>query len=156
MKPQTTCPECGAVQNDGKTCQDDFHQMLYWEAEDPALGRVHHLMVLCYNLQHASLYSPEGLHHARGLLRNFVEEGLSTEDVRRLNRDIVDSGKRQWKIKGDKVQGSWDGPVTWTMTAADVVAGGMANYCDNVEAWADTVHESLKAWDDFIGKEGKR
>jgi hypothetical protein len=28
------------------TCQDNFYQMLYWEAENPALGIVHHLMVL--------------------------------------------------------------------------------------------------------------
>src|SRR5687768_18585806 len=98
-EPMDVCPECGAPQVGGKTCQDDFHQMLYWESEDPTLGEVHHLMVLCYHLQHPGLYSPEGLTAAKNLLVSFLEEGLSTEEVRRRNRSRLDSGKRTFKIK---------------------------------------------------------
>ena len=144
MNAITICPECGAAQPEDKTCQDDFYQMLYWEAEDTALGRVHHLMVLCYHLQHASLYSREGLQHGLGLLKGFVVDGISPAEMRHLQRKTVDSGKRNWKIKGDVTPGSWDRPIQWTMTAADVVAGGMARYCDNIEMWAESVYESLK------------
>ena len=71
------CPECGASWTNGQTCDDYFHQMLFWEVENPGDGaEVHHLMVLCYHLQHPSLYSPAGLSEARRLLAEFVERGL--------------------------------------------------------------------------------
>jgi len=34
-------------------------------------------------------------------------------------------------------------PVPWTIVAADVVAGGVGDYCDNVKAWARSVYEAL-------------
>jgi len=77
------CPECGVQWKDEQTCRDDFDQMLYWESEDAARWAVHHLMVLCYHLQHPSLYSAEGLVAARQLLADFIESGLSPEAVRR-------------------------------------------------------------------------
>jgi hypothetical protein len=119
--------------------------MLFWEAEDPSLGVVHHLMVLCYHLQHPSLYSPDGLTYARGLLTDFVERGLSPAEVRQRSRATVDSGSRKWKISATATShGAYDHPIQWTMTAADVVAAGMENYRDSVQKWASSVHESLK------------
>src|SRR5215210_7893546 len=100
VERKQACPECGAAWEGGKTCQDDFHQMLYWESEDPSLWEVHHLMVLCYHLQHPSLYSPAGLNWAKDTLVEFVEQSASTEEVRRHNRTNLDSGNRKWKIKG--------------------------------------------------------
>ena len=61
MVSSTLCSECGETLADGRTCADDFHQLLFWENERPELGEVHHLLVLCYHLQHPSLYSAEGL-----------------------------------------------------------------------------------------------
>ena len=55
MSDLERCPECGAVLHDGETCEAYFHQMLFWEAENPANGEVHHLAVLCYHLQHPHL-----------------------------------------------------------------------------------------------------
>jgi hypothetical protein len=138
------CPECGAAWREGVTCQDHYHQMLAWEMEDPRLGVVHHLMVLCYHLQHPSLYTPEGLIFARQLLVDFVVEGVTPEEVRWRNRARLDSRHRTWKIsKG--VPGAYARPVQWTMTAADATAGGMAGYCDSVRAWARSVHAALAA-----------
>ena len=118
------CPECGTAWSDGKTCQDHFHQMLFWEAENPGYGEVHHLMVLCYHLQHPSLYSPRGLSAARRLLVEFLEQGETPDEVRKRNCASVDSGKRKWKIKGTAAShGSYDLSVQWTMMAADVTAG---------------------------------
>jgi len=147
MEAVQQCPECGASWAGGQICEDRFHQMLYWEAENPSYGaEVHHLMVLCYHLQHPSLYSPNGLNEARRLLVEFVERGTSPVEVRQRNRDRVDSSKRNWNIKGTSAShGSYDPPIQWTMTAADVVAGGSESYCDNVRAWARLVNETLKA-----------
>ena len=120
--------------------------MLFWEAEYPADGaEVHHLMVLCYHLQHPSLYSPEGLNEARRLLVEFVEHGRSPAEARQRDRARVNSSRRNWKIKGTAdSRGSYGHAVVWNMTAADIVAGGAENYGDNVWGWAQSVNEALK------------
>jgi hypothetical protein len=112
--------------------------MLFWEAENPRFGaEVHHLMVLCYHLQHPSLYSPAGLNEARRLLEEFVERNTSPAEVRQRNRTRLDSSQRDWKIKGTgAAHGSYADAIVWKMTAADVVASGSENYCDNVRLWA--------------------
>jgi len=140
------CPECGAAWNAEENCETYFHQMLFWEAEHPAYGaEVHHLLVLCYYLQHPSLYSPDGLREARRLLVEFAEDGASPVEVRKRHRGRVDSSQRDWKITGTAAShGSYNPPFQWTMTAADVVAGGSKNYCANVRAWAESIHEILK------------
>ena len=147
MDAPQRCIECGAAWTGGQTCEDHFHQMLFWEAENPrAASEVHHLMVLCYHLQHPSLYSPAGLNEARGLLMEFVEHGTSPAEVRQRNRTRLDSSQRDWKIKGTaNSRGSYDRAVAWQMTAADVVAGGSENYCNSVRAWAHTMNETLRA-----------
>jgi Family of unknown function (DUF5946) len=146
MEAPATCPECGAAWKAGETCETHFHQMLFWEAEYLALGEVHHLTVLCYHLQHPSLYSPEGLNEARRLLVEFVEHGASPVEVLKRNRARVDSGKRDWKITATTTSfGSYDPPIHWPMTVVDVVAGGADHYCDNVRQWARAINEALKA-----------
>jgi len=147
METTQVCPECGAAWDKEKTCQDHLHQILFWEAENTNYGlEVHHLMVLCYHLQHPSLYSPEGLSGAIHLLTDFLERGVTTEEVRRRHRATLDSGKRTWKIKGTPAShGVYDPPMQWKMTAATVIAGGVDNYCDSVRTWARSVYEELKA-----------
>jgi hypothetical protein len=139
------CLACGEALPDETTCEHHFHQMLFWEAENPALGIVHHLMVLCYHLQHPHLYSAEGLVEGKQLLVAFVQDGVTTEEIRRRNRVKVDSGKRSWKVtaRPDSI-GAYSQPVQWTMTAADVVAGGADHYCNNVRAWAKSVLDVLQ------------
>jgi Family of unknown function (DUF5946) len=106
---------------------------------------VHHLTVLCYHLQHPSLYSPEGLRYAIRLLDDFLERGMTPEQVRKRNSAAVNSHERTWKIKGTPAShGAYDPPVQWMMTAADVVADGVENYCDSVRSWATSVYEALK------------
>ena len=135
MEPR--CPECGAALADGRTCADDFHQLLFWENERPELGEVHHLLVLCYHLQHPSLYSAEGLAHARQLLAEFVTEDLSPQEMRRRQRAAVDSGARRWSVTARPGnQGSYERAMAWTMTVGDVVRGGIDGYKANIRQWA--------------------
>ncbi|MBP6016534.1 MAG: hypothetical protein KA586_07420 [Candidatus Promineofilum sp.] len=139
------CPECGAPPTAGQACRDYFHQMLFWESEDRTRWAVHHLMVLCYHLQHPSLYSAEGLVNARGLLTDFIERGLSPQEVRRKNSGQVASGARDWTITARPGnQGAYDRPIRWTMTAADVVAAGAEAYVESVGAWARAVHADIR------------
>jgi hypothetical protein len=115
------CPECGADWSDGLTCEAAFHQFGFWELADlEHLGSVHLLMVLSYHLQHPSLYSPEALVFAQGQLIDFLEGGVTPQQMRRQMRDRVDSCKRRFKITGTaEHHGSYDPPVAWTMRAAD-------------------------------------
>ena len=146
METKQTCPECGAVWQEGQTCQDHFHQMLAWEHEKPANWAVHHLMVLCYHLQHPALYSPEGLRGAIRLLDDFVGHGLTPEQMRKRDRAVVDSSQRAWKITArSDSHGVYDRPVDWTMTAANVIEHGIDNYCDSVRTWARSMYESLES-----------
>jgi hypothetical protein len=146
MDMMEICPECGAAWRGGITCEQHFHQMLFWEAENPEYGIVHHLMVLCYHLQHPSLYSPDGLDTAKRLLTDFLVRGLTPAEVRRDNRHAVDSGNRAWKIKGTpNSRGSYQHPIQWQMTAADVIASDADHYCESVKAWAWSIYETLQA-----------
>lgn len=150
MDTRQTCPECGAVLDADMTCESYFHQMLFWENENEANWAVHHLMVLCYYLQHPTLYSQDGVNVGKGLLTAFVKEGRSPAEMREANRERVNSKNRNWKITArpdDK--GSYAYPVTWRMHAADVVRGGESQYLDNVRAWAKSMYEDLAATDNI-------
>ena len=126
------CRECGALDNE---CARRFDECLVREFEDPRYGRVHNLTVSTYMLQHSSKLSREGWLYERDLLREFLIGGKSPEQVRKENRDVVDSGKRSFKFK------SKDGrPVIprtqWSKTVLDVRTEEPATYCEDVIAWA--------------------
>ena len=146
MSSKQACPECRASWDSGETCQDYFHQMLFWENEHPDYGaEVHHLMVLSFYLQHPSLYSPQGLAYAKQLLSDFLKQGLGPEEVRRRSRARVDSGSRSWNLKGKPgARGSYPHSIQWTMTAQDVVAGGVGHYAENVRIWASSIFDLIK------------
>jgi len=146
MEAPEKCPECGSEWSNGTNCRARFEQMLAWEFEYPEINTVHHLTVLCYHLQHPSLYSPEGLHGAIRLLAEFLDGKIKPEEVRRRDRQKLDSGARRYKIKGTPAaHGVYQPPVHWTMTAADVIAGEPAFYDQNVKKWARSVLDAIKA-----------
>lgn len=146
METVNRCPECGQVwQVEGLTCQDDFHQLLFWENEFPEFGEVHHYMVLCYYMQHPRLYSPQTLASSKKMLADFLQ-GTSPSEMRHSLRDEVSSSKRTWKITGTPdAFGQYQNPVTWTMRVHDVVAHGPEGYIERVQAWAQHLYEDLKA-----------
>jgi hypothetical protein len=124
--------------------------MLYWENEFPDYGVVHHLMVLCYHLQHPHKYSPEALVWGIKVLADFVERGTSLEDIRQRSRKTMDSGTRRFRIAGRSDHyGAYAKPVRWTMTAADVVANGAAQYIESVREWARVTLAAIKESGNF-------
>jgi hypothetical protein len=145
MESVETCPECGTVWQNGVTCTDHFHQALFWENEYPQYTlQVHNYLVLCYHLQHPSLYSREMLPEALKLLDDFLG-GATTEYVRKRDRDLRDSGKRTWKITGTpESHGEYQHPVRWTMTIADITADSVENYEHNVRLWAQSIYDALR------------
>lgn len=129
------CPECGAPD---AACEIRFHECLALEFQDPAFGVVHHLTVTAYMLQHSSQMTREGWIHQREILHQLLIEDKPPAFIRQQNKDLVDSGKRAFKIK------SKDGkPVinktTWTKTVLDIRMENAEEYCEDVIAWASFV-----------------
>ena len=134
------CPECGAADS---ACEARFHECLALEFSDTAYGAVHHLTVAAYMLQHSSRLTREGWLHERNLLREFLVENKPPAFSRRQNRDLVNSGKRAFKIK------STDGkPIirktVWTKTILDIRMEDAKDYCEDVTAWAKSVLEDCE------------
>ncbi|MEO7838750.1 MAG: DUF5946 family protein [Anaerolineales bacterium] len=131
------CPECGAPE---PLCKERFDEFLVLEFTDAGHGAVHHLTVATYMLQHSSKLTREGWMYERELLNEFLVENKLPAFIRKQNKDLVDSGKRKFKIK------SRDGlPVinktTWTKTILDVRTENADVYCEDVTAWARSALE---------------
>jgi hypothetical protein len=127
------CPECGA-----ENCQACFDEFLVLEFTDAGYGAVHHLTVTTYMLQHSSKLTREGWLHMRGLLREFLVQNKPPALIRKQNKDLVDSGRRKFKIASKDGQ-----PVvsktTWTKTILDVRLDNAETYCVDVTEWARSV-----------------
>jgi len=86
-------------------------------------------------LQHSSKLTREGWLYERELLREFLVENKSPEFIRKQNKDLVDSGKRKFKITSKDGQ-----PVinktTWTKTILDVRMENAEVYREDIKAWA--------------------
>jgi hypothetical protein len=131
------CPLCGAQYPGDERCEDRFNRFLALELEDPAYGVVHHLTVPAYLLQH-NAYSRAGWLLSRDLLARFVREEFDPAIARRLHRQDVDSGNRDWSVtRGPKPE--WIDEITWTRTIADVRADDPGDYRAGIRAWAESV-----------------
>jgi hypothetical protein len=134
------CPECGALDN---TCEARFHEFIALEFTDASYGAVHHLTVAAYMIQHSSKLTREGWLHERDLLKEFLVANKPPAFIRKQNKDLVDSGKRTFKIK------SGDGrPViektSWTKTVLDVRYENAEVYCEDITAWTKSVLEDAE------------
>jgi len=138
------CPECGAVWNDDLTCQSVFDEFLVLEFSDPEYGAVHLLTVACYMIQHRK-YSDEGLIWIEQKLRDYLDKGFSTEQIRRQAKNETDPSRRTWKVTrrpGDPPQKS----VAWSMTIMDIAskAQNAGSYREWVKQWAQTTLREMK------------
>ncbi len=126
------CIECGAPDN---LCKLHFHECIAKEFEDPGYGRVHNLTVSTSMLQHSSKLTREAWLYERDLLREFLIGDRSPEQIRKDQADVVDNGRRKFKIKSTTGQ-----PVipltSWARTVLDVRLENPADYCEDVIAWA--------------------
>ena len=131
------CSECGALDN---LCQTRFDEFLILEFTDAGYGAIHHLTVAAFMVQHSSKLTRAGWLFERGLLRDFLVENKPPAYVRKQNKEMVDSGKRTFKIKSNTGL-----PVinktTWAKTILDVRAENAEIYCEDVTAWARSALE---------------
>ena len=139
------CPGCGADWSDGKTCEDHFHQMLFWENEYPQYTwMVHNLLVANYYIQHPHLYSPEGLSGAIVMLGEFLS-GVTPKQWRDKIRNEVNSKNRTWKVTArPDSHGSYPVPIPWTMFARDVTSQPVEEYETHMRAWARSIYAALE------------
>lgn len=135
------CPECGAPDS---LCKERFDEFLVLEFTDAGYGAVHHLTVATYMLQHSSKLTREGWLHESELLREFIVENKPPAFVRKQNKDLVDSGKRKFKIKS-KTGLPVIKKTTWTKTILDVRAENAEVYCEDITAWARSALEEAEA-----------
>lgn len=130
------CPECGAEAD----CQALFDECLVREFEDPGYGVVHHLTVAAFMLQHSSRLTLQGWVQMRQLLREFLVAGKSPQEIRKQNRNVVDSGRRDWKIKSKDSLPKIKRRV-WARTISDVRMDNPNVYCSDITFWARSVLE---------------
>jgi hypothetical protein len=121
-------------------CQARFDEFLILEFTDAGYGAVHHLTVAAFMVQHSSKMTPEGWLFERNLLREFLIENKPPAYIRKQNKDIVDSGKRKFKIKSRDGKPVID-KTTWSKTILDVRAENAEVYCEDITAWARSVLE---------------
>ena len=135
------CPECGAW---GNLCQARFDEFLVLEFTDAGYGAVHHLTVAAFMVQHSSKITREGWLFERGLLREFLVENKPPAYIRKQNKDVVDSGKRMFKIKS-KSGAPVINKTAWTKTILDVRPENTDVYCEDITAWARSALEEAEA-----------
>jgi hypothetical protein len=136
------CPECGAPET---LCQSRFDEFLVLEFTDAGYGAVHHLTVAAFMVQHSGKLTREGWLFERGLLREFLVENKSPSFIRKQNEDVVDSGKRKFRIKSRTGVPVIE-KTTWSKTILDVRAENADIYCEDITAWARSVLEEAEEW----------
>ncbi len=152
----TTCPECGAVLNGGATCQEIFDSFLVLEFTDPEYGTVHFLTVACFMIQHGR-YSDEGFLWIQQKLHAYLEDGLTSDLIRRLAAQDTGNQDRTWKVTRSASEPQLP-RIPWTMTIADVAAGyeeaatsaeatsasAAARYRELIEQWGRVTLREMK------------
>jgi hypothetical protein len=129
------CAECGAVLPEGSTCQALFDECLCLEFTNPAYGQVHFLTVACFMIQHGR-YSDEALAGMQPMLRAYLDEQMSTQQLRQHAAKRMNDAARTWKVIR-----SADVPpppqVAWSITIADVAQSmqDAESYCEQVKQW---------------------
>lgn len=118
--------------------------MGFWEL-DHQLYDVHHLMVLCYYLQHPHSLSQEWLIGAKQQLIDFLENGATPQQMRQQIASKVNSGNRDFTIRATPDStAKYENPIIWEITAKDVVAAGLDQYYVSVQQWATSILDTLR------------
>ena len=129
------CPECGA-----SCCKEKFESMLALEFEDPKVfGAVHHVTVICYNLQHPAAFSDEAVAWMRSTLRAIVEEGLTPAELRERSQKQF-KGRVNVLSKTPKTSAH----VEWSMTVADIRTDDPEVYVQDIMTWAKSILRDLE------------
>ncbi len=137
------CIECGAVLQEGKTCQEIFDEFLSFEFTDLVYGQVHFLTVSCFMIQHCG-YSDEALVWIQSQLRTYLNGLRNIQQIRQMAGQGANPGNRSWKVTRQA-----DAPplpkVIWSMTIVDVSqsTSDAEQYCKKITQWAQSTLEQM-------------
>jgi Family of unknown function (DUF5946) len=141
---RSACRQCSAT-----GCKEKYGEMLALEFEQPSVfGAVHHLTVICYNIQHPDAFTDEALAWMRTSLRDIVEKGLSGPELLKRAQGPF-SGDFKVKRRDARARDRPDAvpymPVRtrWSMTVADVCTASPEVYTGDIKAWAKSILKDL-------------
>jgi hypothetical protein len=125
----------------GGSCREQYGECLALEFQEPAVfGAVHHVTVLCYNLQHPRDFSPKALAWMRSSLRAVIEGNVSPVALReQAGREF----KRQARVLRKDGQATPPARTHWSRTVLDVRRESPAVYTGDILAWARAILQDL-------------
>lgn len=130
------CPECGAA-----GCRDKFGEMLALEFESPTVfGAVHHITVICFNIQHPGAFTEEALVWMRSSLRAIIVDGFSPEELRKQARK---TSKGNIMVRRRTAPPQEPRKIHWSMTVSDIRMESHDAYEKDVIAWARSMLNDL-------------
>jgi hypothetical protein len=141
-----TCPECGGPVPQSGDCADRINELLEIESQlldgSETLLRAHFFAIATYQLQHPSRMTAQA---REGLREQHAQMVRAPRPIAELRIDVR---RKARGVKVTKAQPSRsdvpdDWPVTWPMTAADVVARPVAEYVRAVHEWAAATQRTL-------------
>ena len=136
MDSNTACPECGAPD-----CRDKFGEMLALEFEAPTVfGAVHHITVICFNIQHPGEFTEESMTWMKSSLRSIIIDGLSPTELRKQVRKKTRGGvqvKRHMEPPEEPLRRHW------SMTVADIRTENPEVYREDINAWAGSILKDM-------------
>lgn len=142
--PKSFCPQCGAALPAQLECHALFERCLVKDYEEfDTYGKVHHLIVPCYMLQH-NRYSQTAWVSARAGLAQVIHQGATPAELLEQNRRQSHAPNRDWQIlKGPRLPGVED--IVWTFTVADVRLDSPEAYIEDAHRWAESILRDTEA-----------
>jgi hypothetical protein len=135
------CPEFGGPAKDGLSCREKFDEALALEFGDPAIfSRVHHITVICYNLQHPDAFSEDALEWMKSTLYYIIVDGLTPAELRAQVSKKYGGGVR---VKRRTPSDSTLEKIKWSMTILDVNTDNGEAYIKDIEDWAESILNDL-------------
>lgn len=83
------CIECGAKEQDGLSCWEQFGYLLSWEQNNPKLYELQFWTVSSYMLQHPSNYTKEGYALTKTLFCDAFDYNWETPYILKKNREVT-------------------------------------------------------------------
>lgn len=136
------CIECGATENDGLSCWEQFGYLLSWEQRNPKLYELHFWTVSSYMLQHPSNFTKEGYDLTRSLFCDAYDYHWETPYILKKNREATTN--KTFKITNPVPVAERERVLkTWGMTVSDVYAAGEKNAVDHVLKWRTSIRNEF-------------
>lgn len=136
------CSECGAKEQDGLSCLEQFEYLLVWEHDDPDLYALHFWTVSNYMLQHPSNFTREGYQLTKSLFVEAYDNNWETPYILKRNRELTTN--KPFKITNPTPLAERMRVLrTWSMTVNDVYAAGEMKAIESIKKWRTAIRAEL-------------